>query len=151
MKRPLRISVFGGRDITQSVYNQAVELGRKLAEEGWLVYCGGGPGVMEAICRGVAEGGGTSVGILKGDRLEEANEFVTIPLLTNMGITRNALLAYNCDIAVAISGQYGTLSEIAYAGQLKKPVIGLGTWDLPNVIVGESPAEIIDLIKEQSV
>ena len=43
------------------------------------------------------------------------------------------LLAYSCDASVAISGQYGTLSEIAYALQLDKLVIGLETWDIDGV------------------
>ncbi|GIS72935.1 MAG: hypothetical protein CM1200mP10_25120 [Candidatus Neomarinimicrobiota bacterium] len=55
------------------------------------------------------------MGILKGLVLDEMNDFIKVPVATNMGISRNALLAYNCDVAVAISGKYGTLSEISYA------------------------------------
>ena len=143
-----RISVFGGRDITDSIYNDAYELGKLLAQEGYLVYCGGGNGVMEAISKGVHEEGGTCVGILKGQTLDEMNEYVHIPLATNMGITRNALLAYNCDAAVAISGKYGTLSEIAYAMQLEKPVVGLHSWDIDNLNNVNSPHEVIKFIKE---
>ncbi len=128
-----RIAVFGGRDIDNDTYNDTVEIGELLAKEKYLVYCGGGNGVMEAICKGVSIGNGISVGVLKGDRLTEGNDYLTIPVLTNMGITRNALLALNCDVAVAISGNYGTLSEIAYALQLKIPVIGYKTWDIPGV------------------
>ena len=65
-----------------------------------------------------------------------------------MGITRNALLAYSCDAAVAISGQYGTLSEIAYALQLKKTVIGLGTWEIDGVINVGNEEEIIKKLNE---
>lgn len=129
-----RIAVFGGRDISKDIYNDTVKIGEQLAKENFLVYCGGGPGVMEAISKGVSSGNGTSVGILKSDDLSEGNEYLTIPVLTNMGITRNALLALNCDIAIAISGNYGTLSEIAYALQLKVPIIGYETWDIPGVI-----------------
>ncbi|MBT3217156.1 MAG: TIGR00725 family protein [Candidatus Marinimicrobia bacterium] len=143
-----RVSVFGGRNITDEVYSQTVELGKSMAEEGYLVFCGGGSGVMEAIAKGVNEGGGTCVGILKDGSLEEANEFISLPITTGLGIYRNLMLAYNCDIAVAISGEYGTLSEIAYALQLEKPVIGFHTWDIPKVNHADSPSDVIKQIKE---
>ncbi len=149
MKNPsARISVFGGRDITNDVYNQTVELGKSLAEEGYLVFCGGGPGVMEAIAKGVDEEGGTCVGILKNGSIDEANEFISLPITTGLGIYRNLMLAYNCDVAVAVSGKYGTLSEIAYALTLEKPVIGFHTWDIPKVIHADSPSDVIRKIKE---
>ena len=61
MFKQTRISIFGGRDITDGIYNDAYELGKLLAKEGYLVYCGGGNGVMEAVSKGVSEGGGTCV------------------------------------------------------------------------------------------
>ncbi len=146
--RKIRIAVFGGREISAELYKQTRELGTLLAKEDWLVFCGGGNGVMEAISRGVSEAGGTCIGILKGRDLNEANPWVTIPIVTDMGISRNALLAYNCDVAVAVNGNYGTLSEIAYALQLGKPVIGLETWDIPPVINAENSIDVIVKIKE---
>lgn len=148
IERKIRIAVFGGRKITAELYQQTQELGALLARENWLVFCGGGGGAMEAVSRGVSEAGGTCVGILKGRDLNEANPWVTIPIVTDMGISRNALLAYNCDVAVAVDGNYGTLSEIAYALQLGKPVIGLQTWDIPQVISAKNPADVIAKIKE---
>lgn len=129
-----RIAVFGGRDIDKDIYKDTVEIGKLLANENYLVFCGGGEGVMEAICKGLKLGNGISIGLLKGDNLDEGNEYLTIPILTNMGITRNALLALNSDVAIAISGNYGTLSEIAYALQFKIPVIGYKTWDIPGIL-----------------
>jgi len=128
-----RVAVFGGRDISEDVYIDAVQIGKLLAKENYLVFCGGGEGVMEAICKGVSLGVGTSIGILRGDNTKEGNKYLTIPILTNMGITRNALLPLNADVAIAISGNHGTLSEIAYALQLEVPVIGYKTWDIPGV------------------
>ena len=128
-----RISVFGGRQVTNKTYENALELGRLLGKDGYLVYNGGGSGVMEAVSKGVDQSGGICVGILKGSSLNEMNPYVHIPLATNLGITRNALLAYNCDVAVAISGQYGTLSEISYVLQLKKPIVGFKSWDIGNM------------------
>ena len=144
-----RISVFGGRDITPDVYEDTLEIGRRLADEGYLVFCGGGTGVMEAIAKGVHDEGGIVVGVLKGQDLEEGNKYLTVPIATGIGIARNAILAYNCDAAIAISGQYGTLSEIAYAFQLKKPVIGYKTWDIDSVVCADSPSDVVIKLKKE--
>lgn len=143
-----RISVFGGREISTKVYEDTVEIGRLLAGQNWLVYCGGGSGVMEAVSKGVQAGGGICVGILKGVDTLEANPFITIPISTGLGLGRNPLLAYNCDVALAIDGKYGTLSEIAYALQMEKPVVGYGTWDFDAIHNVNKPSEVIYKIKE---
>ena len=143
-----RIAVFGGRQISDNIYQKAYKLGGLFAKEGYLVYCGGGKGVMEAISKGVSDSGGTCVGILKGSTLDEMNDFIKVPIATNMGISRNALLAYNCDVAIAISGKYGTLSEISYALQLEKPIIGLHSWNMNDLRNVNDPNEIIEFIKE---
>ena len=145
-----RIAVLGGRQISDNIYQKAYKLGGLLAKEGYLVYCGGGKGVMEAISKGVSEGGGTCVGILKGSMLDEMNDFIKVPIATNMGISRNALLAYNCDVAVAISGKYGTLSEISYVLQLEKPIIGLHSWKMNELQNVDDPNEVIKFIKENA-
>ena len=105
---------------------------------------------MEAVSKGVSESGGTCVGILKGLVLDEMNDFIKVPVATNMGISRNALLAYNCDVAVAISGKYGTLSEISYALQLEKPIIGLHSWKMNEFRNVDDPNEVIKFIKENT-
>ncbi len=143
-----RIAVFGGREIESPVYEETLKIGRLMAKENWLVYCGGGEGVMEAIARGVEQEGGTCVGILKGTELEEGNRYLTIPVVTGMGISRNALLAYNCDVALAISGKYGTLSEIAYAFQLGKPVVGFKTWNLEGIHQENTANKVISKVRE---
>ena len=148
MKFTARISIFGGREIDDDIYENAVDLGSQLAKNNYLIFCGGGRGVMEAISKGVANANGTSVGLLKGESVDEANPYITIPVVTNMGITRNSLLAYNCDIAIAISGKYGTLSEIAYALQLGIPTIGFKTWDIPGTIEVNSIKEVIKTVRD---
>ncbi len=145
-----RIAVFGGRDISKEIYKDTVKVGKALAKENYLVFCGGGEGVMEAICKGVSFENGTSIGILKSDNRAEGNKYLKIPILTNMGITRNALLPLNADVAIAISGNHGTLSEIAYALQLEVPVIGYKTWDIPGVIHVNSVEKLISLVKKNT-
>ena len=82
----MRISVFGGRKINQDIYDETVLLGYMLAKEGYTIFCGGGRGVMEAISKGAEKGNGLVIGILKGRDLEEANKFISIPILTDVGI-----------------------------------------------------------------
>jgi uncharacterized protein (TIGR00725 family) len=74
-----RIAVLGGRKISDNIYQKAYKLGGLFAKEGYLVYCGGGKGAMEAISKGVSEKGGTCVGILKGSMLDEMNDFIKAP------------------------------------------------------------------------
>jgi hypothetical protein len=57
-------------------------------------------------------------------------------------------LAYNCDAAVAVSGKYGTLSEIAFAFQMEKPVVGLHSWTLEGFINVNTPTDVITFLKE---
>ena len=114
MKFKGRIAVFGGRVITDSIYKDTVEIGKRMAEENWLVFCGGGEGVMEAIAKGVSINNGVCIGILKDKDFKSGNDFLSIPISTGLDITRNALISYNCDVGVAIYGAYGTLSADSY-------------------------------------
>ena len=85
---------------------------------------------MQAASRGAAEAGGIVVGILPGFRRRDANRCVTIPIVTGMDKARNVVLVRSCDAVIAVGGMYGTLSEIAIALKMGRPVIGLGTWRL---------------------
>jgi uncharacterized protein (TIGR00725 family) len=85
---------------------------------------------MEAASRGAADAGGLVVGILPGFSRRDANRWVTVPIVTGMDQARNVILVRSCDALIAVGGMYGTLSEIALALKLGKPVVGLGTWRL---------------------
>ena len=87
---------------------------------------------MQAASRGAAEAGGIVVGILPGFRRRDANRWVTIPIVTGMDQARNVVLVRSCDAVIAVGGMYGTLSEIAIALKIGRPVIGLGTWRLAH-------------------
>ena len=88
---------------------------------------------MEAACRGARSRGGVTVGILPGGDREDANGWVSIALPTGLGEARNALIARAADAVVAIGGGWGTLSEIALALKAGKPVVGIGTWEIPGL------------------
>ncbi|MFJ5368621.1 TIGR00725 family protein [Bosea sp. CER48] len=116
------VAVIGTRTPTASQAVAAETMGRLLAGHGVTVLCGGRSGVMEEVCRGVAQAGGLSIGLLPDDEPEAANPHVTVPLATGIGVARNALIARAACCLVAIGGGYGTLSEIAFALQFKRPV-----------------------------
>jgi len=144
MKFDGRIAVFGGRFISEKIYNDTVEIGKMMAKKNWLVFCGGGEGVMEAIAKGISLEGGTCIGILKDKDFKTGNEYLSIPISTGMDITRNALISYNCDVGVAISGAYGTLSEIAFTLAQEKQLIAYNSWDIPKSIQVQNIDSLIE-------
>lgn len=143
------IAVIGAGDCDTNTYNQALKLGQLLGESGFSVVCGGLGGVMEAICKGVKDSNGYTVGILPGNEAEDANQYVDYSIPTGMGIGRNIIIIRSARAVIAVNGKYGTLSEIAYALQLGKPVIGLNSWDVSETIVKvKTPKEAVLKVKE---
>ena len=128
------IGVIGGRNVTGELLATAEEVGRLIAEKGFNMVCGGLSGVMEAASKGVKEAGGLTIGVLPQDDKGYANKYIDAPIATGMGIGRNVIIARTADVLIAVGGEYGTLSEIAFSLQLGKPVIGIGSWDIKGVI-----------------
>jgi uncharacterized protein (TIGR00725 family) len=124
------VAVCGPGAATLEEAAAAEEVGRRLAEAGAVVVCGGLGGVMDAAARGAGRAGGLSIGILPGSTRIEASRHLTVAVPTGMGEARNALVVRAADAIIAIAGEFGTLSEIALALKLGKPVVGLGTWHL---------------------
>jgi uncharacterized protein (TIGR00725 family) len=126
----LYVGVAGASRPGPALVEQGERLGRRLADGGAVVVCGGGPGVMEAVCRGARSAGGTTVGLLPGLDRAEGNRYLTVSLPTGLGQGRNLLLVRSSDALVAVGGGFGTLSEIALALRTGTPVVGLATWSL---------------------
>jgi uncharacterized protein (TIGR00725 family) len=104
---------------------------------------------MEAAARGCTEAGGMTVGILPGLDKTSANLYIKIPLATGLGEGRNLLVVRASDVLVSVAGGYGTLSEIALALKVNKPVIGLETWeDIQGVQYVSDAEEAIQKISE---
>ena len=122
------ISVIGGSEATPEALKLAEEVGRELGKRGVTVVCGGLTGVMEAVCRGAKAAGGETIGILPGRDPCAANEWVDIPIITDMGYARNTIVVYTGRAVIAVDGAYGTLSEIGHALGTNIPVVGLETW-----------------------
>ncbi len=144
LRKKIRIGVIGGSSPDKESRQQAFRVGQLVAEKGAILVCGGLSGVMEAASRGAKEAGGFTIGILPGNSVDDANVSIDIPIATGMGYSRNSLVAMNSDVLIAIDGQYGTLSEIAFGCIYGKKVIGLGTWDIDGVIPVKSPEQAVE-------
>jgi uncharacterized protein (TIGR00725 family) len=137
------VAVCGASDPDPSQRELAREVGKRLAEAGAVVLCGGLRGVMEAVSEGAAEAGGTVVGILPGTDRVPANPHLTVALATGLGEARNAALTCAADTVIAIGAGWGTLSEIGLARKLGRPVVTLSGWELEGVPVAVSPEEAV--------
>lgn len=126
----VHVAVCGGGEADEATCAQAEAVGRELARLGAVVVTGGLGGVMAAACRGAKAGGGATLAVLPGDDRRAANPWVDLAVPTGMGEARNAVVVRAADAVVAVSGEFGTLSEIALALRLGKPVVGVDTWQL---------------------
>ena len=143
----MNIGVIGGYKPSRKAYKTAYELGRLIVREGWTLVCGGGSGVMEAACKGAWEEGGVSVGILPSSDERSANRFVSVKIPTGLGYARNILVVRASRFLIAIDGKYGTLSEIAFALNEGKKVVGINTWGIEGVVKATSPKKAIAWIR----
>lgn len=132
------IAVIGPGDASVEEAAMARDVGRLLAGAGATVVCGGLGGVMQAVAEGVTAAGGVCIGLLPGVDRHEGNPALTVALPTGLGEGRNLLVVRAADGVIAIGGEYGTLSEIAFARKLGKVVVGLRTWSLQRH--GEPPS-----------
>ena len=147
--RNLNIAVIGGSTCSKKIYTQAQELGSLIAKEGWTLICGGLTGVMEAVAQGAKQAGGLTVGILPGANPKEANPYIDVKIPTNLGYARNILVVRAAEAIVALDGKYGTLSEISFALNEEKLVIGIDSWDIEGIVKVKDPQEAIELIKKK--
>jgi len=126
------LAVLGGSTASGQEEATAQRVGALAAEAGWTVLTGGGPGVMEAACRGAIEAGGLTIALLPTSSRSESypNPWVSVPICTGSGSARNLFNVLTADLCVAIGGGPGTLSEIALALKHTTPVWCLHSWGL---------------------
>jgi uncharacterized protein (TIGR00725 family) len=139
----LQISVVGSGAEHEAA---AEEVGRLLAERGCAVVTGGGGEVMAAASRGAKAAGGTTIGILPGERSDDANPWVDHVVVTGIGHARNLAVVASGAAVIAIGGSWGTMSEVAFARRLGRRVVILEPGlELPGVTRAATPAEAVTL------
>jgi len=147
------VSVIGGHRCNEEVEQIAHNLGKNLAKVVDILVCGGLSGTMKAVCRGFKAAGGLTIGIIPGYDRNDANAFVDIVIPTGLGLARNVLVVKSADVVVALPGEMGTLSEVAYCLQFGIPVISLNSWDIKGVIkvktVEEATREVEEWISKK--
>jgi hypothetical protein len=173
------ITVFGSArvDPGDPAYTMAREIGRLLAEEGYAVITGGGPGVMEAANRGCQEGGGLSVGCnIELPHEQSINSYVDLGVEFRYFFARKTMFVKYADGFVILPGGFGTMDELFEAltliqtGKIKGfPVIlvgsaffsGLVEWikvkllgegmvspeDLDLIQVTDDPHEVVEIVR----
>ncbi len=152
MRKPV-VGVMGGAKASEAVYSMAHELGRLIAERGWILLNGGrNQGVMAASAKGAAEAGGLVVGVLPDKSDKRASPDLDVAIMTGLGDGRNLINVLSSDVVIACPGALGTLSEIIYALKHEKTVILLAREPETlleryarrgRVFVAEDPAEAV--------
>jgi uncharacterized protein (TIGR00725 family) len=141
----IQIGVIGAGQENEETNRIAFAVGVEIARAGAVLVCGGLGGVMAHAAKGAREHQGTTVGILPGSEKGAANPFIDITIPSDMGHARNALVVRAADVLIAVGGGYGTLSEIALALKIGKPVVGIRTWEIPGVVPAEDASHAVDL------
>lgn len=148
-----------GENATPEDNEIAFDLGKALAEKGWVVLTGGRSfGVMDAAMKGAHEANGLTIGVLPNDNTVNASDNADIKIVTGMGSARNMINVLSSHIIVVIGMAAGTASEVALALKSNKKVIllnqdeitirffkNIGTY---KVMVSTSVDETIAMIKD---
>jgi uncharacterized protein (TIGR00725 family) len=151
-----QVSVIGSGTCAQDseLAGLAEEVGRRLAEAGVVLVCGGMSGVMEAASRGAAEAGGTVIGIVPTESIADANPYCSHVIATGIGHARNLAVVASGEAVIAIGGEWGTLSEIGFARRLGRTVVTLRGWqprgegpmaEMPGIEVAETAEQAVRL------
>jgi predicted Rossmann-fold nucleotide-binding protein len=164
-RRP--IAIIGGGTATPDQYAVAEEIGRRLAEAGWSIICGGRTGVMEAVCKGAAMAGGTAIALLPSLDAASANQYATVVLPTDLGahadpiaaiagehrphdVSRNRVIVSAAAAVIAVGGAAGTANEIKLARQFGRLVIRVAGTPDPEKPKPEEPALVGNMLDASS-
>lgn len=144
------VTIFGGSRCGEDSfeYNEAKELGGKLAQAGYTICTGGYLGVMEAASRGAREKGGRVLGIVLNQFKSEPNRYLTDKVATDHFYDRLQNLIQRSVGFVALRGGMGTVTEISLVwNKLQTGVIE----KRPLVLVGDCWKNFIKTCQENLV
>lgn len=143
MKQIIRIGVIGQsqhpfEEISSKALEVAHKIGFLIAKEGWILFSGGRDGIMERASKGAKEASGITVGILPSFNVDEANDYIDVPVTTGLGMDmRSDLMIHTVDAVIMISGKNGTLKELSTAYMNRKPVVIMeGTGGFADIVKG---------------
>ncbi len=157
------VSVFGSARVaeTDPVYEIGRQVGRHLAQAGFAVMTGGGPGVMEAANRGAAEAGGKSVGLsIHLPKEQASNPYANVRIDFRYFFIRKVMFVKYAVAYIILPGGFGTMDELFEALTLIQtsrikpfPVILLGkdywkdliSWIKKNMLVKHSMIDPDDM------
>jgi uncharacterized protein (TIGR00725 family) len=113
-----------GENASPEENEMAFDLGKAVAEQGWIVLTGGRSfGIMDAAMKGAHEGNGLTIGILPDDSSHNASDHADIKILTGMGSARNIINILSSHVIVVIGMAAGTASEVCLAIKANKKII----------------------------
>ena len=135
-----QIAIIGGRDIDQEAQILVEDISRMLVEEGYRIVTGGLGLLPSAAHRGAKSASNSTeadtIAILPGFDPKPAYNHADIIIPTGLDVSRNAIVA-NSDAVIAVGGGAGTLSEIAYAWQFKRPILATSVEGWSSKVVGQ--------------
>jgi len=147
---PRRAAVFGGAWIEEPepAYAEAVDLGRRAAEAGVHLACGGYGGIMEAVSRGASQAGGVAIGIsiAAWDGRVTPNRWLTHVVAARDLLGRFPVLL-DADVWVAFPGGVGTLAEVALGWNLMQMSIE----PRPLLLVGERWRPMLETLRAELI
>ena len=135
-----QIAIIGGRDIDQGAQILVEDISRMLVEEGYRIVTGGLGLLPSAAHRGAKSASNSTeadtIAILPGFDPQPAYNHADIIIPTGLDVSRNAIVA-NSDAVIAVGGGAGTLSEIAYAWQFKRPILATSVEGWSSKVAGQ--------------
>ena len=142
------ISVFGSSRPREPEpeYIEALNIGKELANAGFVVCNGGYGGIMEASARGAKEAGGETIGVTVAVFARMANQWIDKEIRKPTLVERIETLVNTADGYVIVKGGTGTLLELAYVWEfINKRFIP----EKPIVIVGDFWERVVETLKDE--
>lgn len=142
------IGVMGpGENATEEDKKNAFELGKLIAEKGWILLSGGrNVGVMDEVSKGAKSANGLTIGIIPSKNKEDASEAVDVAIVTGMGSARNFINILSSDVVIACGMEAGTASEVAMALKEKKKVVLLTKNNEANTFFKNLNPELVFIV-----